>query len=133
MNLRYSIRTAQAEDWHAITALLAECRLPVDDLQPALLADFLVAEVSGRIAGVVGCEPRGDCVLFRSLAVVTAHRGQGFASALTAELERRCKAGGAHTACLLTNTAGNFAARHGFRILPRTDVPAAIQKTASGA
>lgn len=92
-----------------------------------MLTDFLVAEISGHIVGVVGREPLGDCVLFRSLAIAPDFRGQGLAGALTAKLEHCSKAGGAQTAYLLTNTAGKFAEKHGFRVLPRTEAPATIQ------
>mgnify|MGYP003595122262 CR=1 FL=1 len=130
MVVRPSIRTARTEDWTAIADLLAECRLPVDDLNPAMLADFLVSERAGRIVGVVGSEPLGEDVLFRSLAVAPGCRGQGLAGALTAELERRARAGGATTAYLLTATAENFAWIRGFRVKPREEAPAAVRNTA---
>ena len=124
------IRRAQADDGPFIADLLRQCRLPVDDLDPAMLPDFLVAEDAGRIIGVVGCEPRGDAVLFRSLAVTPEFRNRGIAGTLTADLARRCKAGGARTAYLLPRTAEAFAAKRGFRVLPRADAPAAIRRTA---
>ena len=130
MSRPVQLRTARDPDWNSIVALLRQCQLPVEDLVPAMLPDFLVAEDAGRLAGVVGCEPRGDCTLFRSLAVAPEHRGRGLAAVLAAELERRAKAGGAKTAYLLTRTAERFAEKRGFRAVPRESAPDAIRGTA---
>ena len=126
---KVSLRTAQAHDWSAVTTLLVQNHLPAADLTPAMLADFLVAEMDARVIGVVGCELRGECALFRSLAVAPAHRNQGVANALTRELERRCVSAGIKRAYLLTRTAVLFAEKYGFRAIPRTTAPQDIRNT----
>lgn len=130
MNANIQIRIATPGDWEPVTTLLAQCRLPVEDLNPGMLARFLVAECEEGLVGVVGCESLGEHVLFRSLAVAPDHRGQGIAGDLTAELERRCQQAGAKTAYLLTNTAEKFAQQRGYRAIPRESAPDPVRNTA---
>ncbi len=125
----FHIRTAQAEDEPAIVALLTRHHLPVADIKPALLAGFLVASDAGRIVGVVGCEQLGEFALYRSLAVAPEHHGRGLATALVAELEQQCRNRGIRAAYLLTRTAETFAAKRGFRPIPRSAAPAPILNT----
>lgn len=68
---RVVIRGAAAADLPAVEALLAAARLPLAGVAEHF-ADFMVAERSGRVVGVVGLERYGDAGLLRS--AVTARR-----------------------------------------------------------
>jgi len=124
-----ALAVATAADWPEIAALLAENRLPVADVDASRAGEFLVARDARGVAGCIGAERRGDCVLLRSLAVREDVRGRGIGKRLTAEMESRCQAAGATAAYILTETAVKFAERQGYGVVERLAVPAEIRST----
>lgn len=126
--MEYRIPTVSELD--RVTALLRACGLPDADVNPGLLAGFLVATEAGRIVGCVGLEFFGRFALLRSLAVVADHRGRGIAQRLCDEAESRARAGGVQALYLLTTSADDYFGQRGFTAIPRADVPSEVQATA---
>jgi amino-acid N-acetyltransferase len=122
-----AIAQAGAADLPDVRALLARSRLPPDGLG-AHVASTIVAKDGGRIVGSAALELYGRVGLLRSVAVDEARRGQGLGIRLTAAALDLARARGLRTVYLLTETAGGFFPRFGFRPVTRGDVdPAALQ------
>lgn len=101
-----------------LQALLEQCGLPVADLFEEKAMAFFGCREGGNLVAVVGMETGIDAILLRSLAVATAHRGDGLARRLVAFVEHLAGARGKETLFLLTDSAADF-----FRALGYTDVP----------
>jgi N-acetylglutamate synthase-like GNAT family acetyltransferase len=65
----------------------------------------------------------------RSFAVAPNWRGRGVGKELGTALLQRAVAAGVRKVYLLTNTIRELAARHGFREIPRDEVPAAVRES----
>jgi len=125
-----AIRLATTGDAAAIRRLLADNRLPVDDLDSAAIA-FLVASEDERLVGVVGIEPFGGAGLLRSLAVTPTARRNGLGQALVATAEAYAREdAGLSELVLLTTTAAPFFARRGYVDIPRAATPLDVQASA---
>ncbi len=118
----------QNPDATAIVPLLLTAGLSVDDL-PADLRHFLTLGEASMPDGVVGLELYGAHALLRSLAVNPDLRGQGLGVALLKAAEDHARAEQATQLFLLTETAEQFFAAHGWRRLERSEAPAAIRQT----
>ncbi|HRI93355.1 arsenic resistance N-acetyltransferase ArsN2 [Accumulibacter sp.] len=114
----------------ALLALLADCALPVADIEAAHLPGFLICRDEGRLIATAGLQPCGETVLLRSLAVAAHCRQRGLAAQLLAALEQRALADGHRQIFLLTTSAQDFFSARGFRLLPRSAVPPGITATA---
>ncbi|HJU73587.1 MAG TPA: arsenic resistance N-acetyltransferase ArsN2 [Gemmatimonadaceae bacterium] len=121
-----TIRSARASDLQAVTTLLQEAKLPIAGVE-AHLRDFLVAEDESSIVGCAGLERYGDAALLRSVAVTPALRGTGLGQRLTAACLDMARTSGIATVVLLTETAEKFFPRFGFTVVPRTQLPQAVQ------
>jgi amino-acid N-acetyltransferase len=119
------LRLATAGDAAALRSLLANVRLPVDDLGGAG-QEFVVALEARRMVGCIGVETAGEDCLLRSLAVVADRRRLGIASALHERALALAAIRGARTAYLLTTTAEEYATRKGFERIDRALVPPGI-------
>jgi len=117
-------------DGAAVRALLTTAGLPVADLTAAHLDDFWACGAGEDRAGVIGLEVYGTVALLRSLAVAPDWRGRSMGSALLAHAERVARQRGVQALYLLTTTAANFFARHGYVRIPRDIAPPALQRTA---
>ncbi len=116
-------------DLPAVHRLLERSKLPASDITAAMLAHFLVVRRGGGLAGVIGLEPLGEVGLLRSAAVIPEERGHGLGVALTRAIERHALSLGVRRLYLLTTTAEAFFGRLGWRAVPRTEAPAAVQGT----
>ncbi|MBI3007481.1 MAG: arsenite methyltransferase [candidate division NC10 bacterium] len=121
-----TIRSAEAADLPAILALLEEARLPTAGVAEHV-AEFLVAEEAGGIAGAVGMERAGEFALFRSLVVRPDARRRGIAERLFRALEATARANGVRRAYLLTETLEARCRAWGFTRAPRETVPEALR------
>ena len=115
--VRPVIRSMDRKDLPAVEALLRDASLPSDGIQ-TWHPYFMVAEVSGKVAGAIGLEVYGEQALLRS-AVVTAHLrncsiGSFLYDAILAEARKRS----IKQLVLLTATAEEYFVRKGFK---RTD------------
>ena len=112
-----------------VRRLVAEAKLPSDDLDTLDLSDFLGCGTRDQPNGVVGVELLGPVALLRSLAVATATRGSGLGRALVAAAEDHAQARGVRSLYLLTTTAAGFFERLGYRHADRASAPEVIRRT----
>ncbi len=111
-----------------LIALLAAENLPTADL-PINLANFRVAVQNSKIMGAIGLEIYGDYGLLRSLAVLPAFRSKGVARHLVRDIEIMAHKKSLKEIYLLTETAPDYFARKGYEIIPRINVPEAVQRS----
>ena len=123
------IESCKATDADTLTLLLRSSGLPVDDLTPRMLEDFLLARGSDGVTGVAGIEQYGDTALLRSVAVDLSQRGTGLGTQLVEAMEKRAAERGVTRLYLLTTTADAFFAARGYRPAARESAPAAIRAT----
>src|SRR2546430_13876525 len=109
----------------AIFELLAASRLPRASLERHL-ATTLVARDASELVGTAALELYGSAALLRSVAVATRLRGRGLGQALTHAALELARRRGARTVYLLTETAGAFFPRFGFKPIARADVEPAV-------
>jgi len=122
------ITPATPADLPAILELLDGSKLPRAGLD-AHVATTLVARDGKQLVGTAALELYGECALLRSVAVAPGLRGQGLGQELTRHalaLARRHKIKSVY---LLTETAGGFFPRFGFRAIPRDAVDPAVQRS----
>ena len=115
------ITPAAPADLPVIVALLAASQLPRAGIEEHV-ASTLVARQDSGVVGTAALELYGDAALLRSVTVATELRGQGLGAALTVaalDLARRRRV---RTVYLLTETAGQFFPKFGFRAITRADV-----------
>lgn len=110
-------------------ALLASAGLPTADLTAAHCEHFFFTGPADSPTGLVGLELLGDVALLRSLVVAPPRRGQGDGLALLSHAEEYAHAHGVRAVYLLTTTAEDFFARHGYRRADRESAPEAIRTT----
>jgi amino-acid N-acetyltransferase len=122
-------RVATQQDLGAIEQLLASSHLPLDGVSDALCR-FLVAEVQGRIVGVVGMEACGRYGLLRSTAVASDWRNRGIARRLVERIIAEAEARDFRALYLLTTTAEAYFPSFGFRTTTREAVPEMVRATA---
>lgn len=124
-----TLRQSTAEDWGAISALLVESGLPVDDLDAGKLDGFLVAEDGPDIVGLIGLQLFGTIGLLRSLVVTKSARSLGLGGKLVGALESASQTAGVTELWLLTIDADRFFERHGFQVMARDSAPPSIQQS----
>lgn len=91
---------------------------------------FLLVEDSGKLIGVTGLEVHGHVGLLRSVAVDPAYRSQGIAAQLVEQAIQYAQQFGLSDLYLLTTTAEHYFPRFGFKRIPRSEAPAALQASA---
>ena len=119
-------RAATARDAGAIRVLLESCGLPTSDLarsQP----QFIVVCDAEQIIGTGALQPFGPSALLRSIAVAASRRGCGIGRTIVLELERLARTSHIRRLILLTQTAGPFFDRQGYRPVDRRAVPSEVQ------
>jgi len=119
------IEAAHVDDLPAILALLEKSGLPQDGLSDHV-ATTLVAREDHAIVGSAALELYGTVALLRSVAVADQLRGQGLGQQLTKEALKLAEQHGVTLVYLLTETAGGFFPRFGFRPIPRSEVAPAL-------
>jgi len=125
-----SIRRPQASDLTAVLQLLRSAGLPTADLTMAPGLQLWVAEIEGRLVGVIGLEGFGPGALLRSLCVAPDYRRRGLGHELVARLERDAHAGGIEKLVLLTEEAEAFFRGLGYELVERSYVPEEIGESA---
>src|SRR5881409_2608609 len=119
------ITPADATDLPAILDVLAAHKLPRAGIEQCL-ATTLVACDNSELVGTAALELYGSAALLRSVAVATRLRGRGLGQALTRAVLDLARRRGVRTVYLLTETAGQFFPKFGFREIPRADVEPAV-------
>src|SRR2546422_10853964 len=118
------ITPAGAADLPAILELLTASKLPRAGIEDHL-ASTLLARVESGVVGTAALELYGSAALLRSVAVATRFRGRGLGAALTVAALDLARRRGVRTVYLLTETAGRFFPKFGFRPITPADGDAA--------
>lgn len=123
-----SIKPATEFDLPAILSLLTQNKLPPEGLAEHL-STALVAWTANKIVGCAALEPYGPAALLRSVAVAPDYRGLGLGQRLTKAALLLAQQKKMTHVYLLTETAGEFFPKFGFRVVERTAVPSAVQES----
>jgi N-acetylglutamate synthase-like GNAT family acetyltransferase len=123
-----TIAVARNSDLPALLALLEQSGLPQEGLADHL-ATTIVARSGDAVVGSAALEVYGEAALLRSVAVHSGLRGQGLGQRLTRTALDVARQHGIATVYLLTETAGNFFPRFGFRPTERAAVEPAVQQS----
>jgi len=123
-----SIAPAAGGDFEAIPRLLTSALLPSRDVGlPG--QRFIVASEASRILGCAGLQVAGEDGLVRSMTVHWTRRNAGLGSRLLDRLLLEAVLVGVRTLYVVTTTAEDFFARHGFRKIPADEVPAELRSS----
>jgi amino-acid N-acetyltransferase len=120
---------ARPHDLRGALDLLGRSELTGQDVAEGWGHYFVVREDDGRVVGVAGLEVHGADGLLRSVAVDAEYRGQGLAASLVEAAAERAQRVKLRAVYLLTTTARDYFARHGFADCPREEAPAAIRES----
>ena len=120
------VESASARDLIAIRALLERSGLPRSDLESAR-PEFAVIREDGRVIAAGALQRFGSSALLRSVVVAPDRRGSGLGQAMVSELERIGCASRISRLVLLTQTAAEFFARQGYRVIERGAAPQDMQ------
>lgn len=123
------VSPASAEDLTAIRALLERFGLPTSDLESAH-PEFAVIRENDQVIAAGALQHFASSALLRSVVVAPERRGRGLGQAIVSELERVAGARRINQLVLLTQTAADFFARQGYRIIERSSAPADMQASA---
>jgi N-acetylglutamate synthase-like GNAT family acetyltransferase/protein-tyrosine-phosphatase len=121
-----SIGPASGGDLDAIKRLLVGSLLPSRDAGRENQR-FIVACENGRPIGCAGLQVAGQDGLVRSMAVHWTRRNAGLGSRLLRRLLFEAVLGGVRTLYVVTTTAEDFFAGHGFRKVAAHEVPLELQ------
>ena len=121
-----SIGPASGGDLDAIKQLLVGSLLPSRDVGGAHQR-FIMASESGRLIGCAGLQVAGQDGLVRSMAVHWTRRNAGMGSRLHERLLFEAAMAGVRTLYVVTSTAEDFFAGHGFRRIAAHAVPPELQ------
>jgi len=120
------LRSADSQDLDEVCALLERNGLPTSDLAHSR-PEFVVAHDGAELIGAGALERFGTVALLRSLVVAADRRGTGLGRRIVRELERRASASGVRELVLLTQSAAPFFQQHGYRVVERGEVGAAVR------
>ena len=123
-----TIGPASGGDLAAIKQLLVASLLPSRDVGGANQR-FIAASESGRLIGCAGLQVAGPDGLVRSMAVDWTRRNAGLGSRLHARLLFEAALAGVRTLYVVTSTAEDFFAGHGFRKIAAHAVPPELQRS----
>lgn len=121
-----TIGPASGGDLDAIKQLLTASLLPSRDLGAANQR-FIAACERGRVIGCAGLQVAGTNGLVRSMAVHWTRRNAGLGSRLQQRLLFEAVMAGVRTLYVVTSTAEEFFARHGYRKVAAQGVPPELQ------
>ncbi len=127
------VRDARQNDWGRVRQLLDEAGLPVADLGPEQLVDFLVAERPGtdqsETLGIIGLQRFNQTALLRSLVVSEHDRKSGLGRRLVTAVEANACCAGVKDLWLLTIDAERFFESLGYKMMSRESAPDSIRDT----
>ncbi len=127
------VRDAKQNDWQSVRRLLDEAGLPVADLGPDQLVDFLVAERSGtgqsETLGIIGLQRFNHVALLRSLVVSQSGRKSGLGRRLVSAVEANACCAGVKDLWLLTIDAERYFGSLGYKMVSRDSAPDSIRNT----
>ncbi|HSG49403.1 MAG TPA: GNAT family N-acetyltransferase [Longimicrobiales bacterium] len=109
-----------------LQALLTAAGLPVEGFPGDTPVVLAAVDGEGRLLGGVALEIHGDAGLLRSAVVRPGSRGSGVGGALVSAVLARAWGEGLHSVSLLTETAGDYFPRFGFRRVTRDRLPGSL-------
>jgi N-acetylglutamate synthase-like GNAT family acetyltransferase len=119
---------ADAQDLIPIRALLERSGLPTSDLDSAR-PDFVVIRENGQVIATGALQRFVSSALLRSVVVAPDHRKRGLGQAVVGELERMARTADIDQLILLTQTAAEFFAHRGYRVIERSSAPQDMQES----
>jgi len=119
---------ADAQDLIPIRALLERSGLPTSDLDSAR-PDFVVIRENGQVIAAGALQPFGSSALLRSVVVAPDRRERGLGRTVVNELERMARTADIGQLILLTQTAAEFFAHQGYRVIERSSAPQDMQES----
>ena len=122
------VEAARPEDLQEVLELLERNALPQDGLRDHL-GTALVARDDRTVVGSAALEVYGTAALLRSVAVDEGLRGRGLGRQLTGAALELARRQGVRDVYLLTETAGDFFPRFGFRAIERSAVAPVVQQS----
>ncbi len=122
------VRAASMEDLTAIRALLESAGLPTSDLTSAR-PEFIAIRAGGVPVAAGALQRFESSALVRSVVVSPGHRGMGLGDSIVRALEHAAREARIERLILLTRTAAPFFARHGYRVIERSEAPAEVQRS----
>jgi amino-acid N-acetyltransferase len=123
-----SIAPLEPHERAAVHELLSANTLPLAGFDaPNVIA--IVARDGERVVGSAAIEQYGAFGLLRSVAVAASHRNRQLGSGLTRNAIDLARRRGLHALYLLTETAGDFFPKFGFRAVSRADIPLDVQQS----
>lgn len=127
------VRDARQNDWQDVRRLLDQAGLPLADLGPDQLEDFLVAERFGtgraETLGIIGLQRFNEVGLLRSLVVSQSDRKSGLGRRLVSALEANACCRGIKDLWLLTIDAERYFEGLGYKMMSRDSAPDSIRNT----
>ncbi len=127
------VRDARQNDWQEVRLLLDAAGLPVADLDPEQLVDFMVAERPGtgqsKTLGIIGLQRFNQTGLLRSLVVSQDDRKSGLGRRLVSAVEANACCAGVKDLWLLTIDAERYFERLGYKMMSRESAPDSIRNT----
>jgi N-acetylglutamate synthase-like GNAT family acetyltransferase len=117
---------ASSPDLTGIRALLERSGLPTSDLESAR-PQFAVVRAEGEVIAAGALQRFGSSALLRSVVVAPNHRNGGLGHLIVKELERFARAAEITQLILLTQTAVEFFAHQGYRVVERNSAPEEMQ------
>ena len=122
----YELHAASTDDLAAVRQLLESAGLPTSDLATAG-PQFAVIRDGQQIIATGALQCFGSVALLRSVAVAPDRRGAAVGRRIVQELERVARAAEIRRLVLLTQTARQFFAHLGYRVIERADAPQEVQ------
>jgi amino-acid N-acetyltransferase len=123
-----TIEAARGQDLPAVLELLDRVELPGEDLENHL-DGMLVARGAGQVVGSATLEFYGASALLRSVVVDPRRQGGGLGVGLTLAALDLARERGVARVYLLTETAGEFFPRFGFRSVARAEVAPEVKQS----
>ena len=125
--MKLDIRKSKPTDLQEVKNLLQNVNLPVDGVKDQF-QNYFVVEIqnTNKIIGVMGWEQYDSFGLVRSAAISPEFQNKGLGSKLVLKIHKDAREKGIKKLYLLTETAEDFSAKHGFKVVKRSEVPKQI-------
>jgi amino-acid N-acetyltransferase len=124
----YPGEPARPHDLPEALELLRRAQLPTQGVVDHF-GNYIVVRDEGHLVGLAGLEVCGRDGLLRSVVVDPHYRGEGAGRSLIDSALALAQRMGLKAVYLLTTTARDYFARHGFAECPRDEAPSSIKET----
>jgi amino-acid N-acetyltransferase len=124
----YPGEPARPHDLPEALELLRRAQLPTQGVVDHF-GNYVVVRDEGHLVGLAGIEVCGRDGLLRSVVVDPHYRGEGAGRSLVDSALVLAQRMGLKCVYLLTTTARDYFARHGFAECPRDEAPSPIKET----